>query len=300
MNPVISESSGTAKGVIAGLTGFLFLALTGICVKFEFKYGATAEWIILIQYLTGLIIILIIASRNNFKDLRTSNLKFQFIRGITGILAFTCYVTAISRIPIVNASLLNNSAPLFIPIVTLIWLKNKIDEKIWWGIIVGFTGIVFILDPSAGDLIKKGDLYGIASGILLAVSYVALGELTKTENFISILFYYTLSGIILSLPFAIFNFNVPPLIVWIYGISAGLLFISYLYLIQFAYRYVKAVQLAPLNFSVVVFMGILDWLIFDNVPGLFSLIGIVLVSFGGILAISLHEKDNKDLKHHWH
>lgn len=300
MNQVKSEISGMAKGVISGLTGFLFLALTGVCVKLEFKSGASIEWIIIIQYLTGLIIILIIASKSKFRDLKTSRLKLQLFRGAAGISAFACYATSISKIPLVNASLLNNTAPLFIPIVTLIWLKNKIDEKIWWGILTGFTGIILILDPSTGDLLKRGDLYGLASGIFLAVSYVVLGVLTKTENFISIIFYYLLFGFIVFLPVAFLSSSFPSLLIWVYGISAGILFISYLYLIQYAYRFVAAVKLSPLNFSVVVFTGILDWLLFGNVPGILSIAGILLVSFGGILAITLHEKDNKNLKHHWH
>lgn len=300
MNPEKSERSEMIRAVIAVLSGFLFLALTGVCVKLEFKSGASIDWIIVIQYLTGLIIILIIASKNKFTNLKTTNLKLQLLRGAAGISAFACYATAISKIPLVNASLLNNTAPLFIPIVTMVWLKNKIDEKIWWGIFVGFTGIIFILDPSAGDFLKKGDLYGLASGIFLAFSYVVLGVLTKTENFITIIFYYLLTGFIIFLPVALLSFSLPPLIIWIYGISAGILFISYLYLIQYAYRFVAAVKLSPLNFSVVVFTGIFDWLIFGNVPGILSIIGIILVISGGILAITLHEKDNKNLKHHWH
>ncbi len=300
MKSDISDMSGALKGIIAVLAGFLFLSLVGVMIKLELSEGANIAWVVLIQYITGLIIISTVASKNNFRDLRTSKLKLHFIRGFTGILAFTCYAIAISKIPLVNAALLNNSAPLFIPIVTMIWLKNKIDEKIWWGISVGFIGIVFILDPSAGDLLKKGDLYGLAAGIILAVSYVALGQLTKTENFITILFFYTLTGFILSLPFALFNFPVPPLVVWIYGISAGIFLTGYLFLLQYAYRFVEAVKLSPLNFSVVVFTGILDWFIFGNVPGILTVIGIVLVSAGGILAITLHEKDNKNLKHSWH
>ena len=296
----MEEKSGTVKGITATLAGFFFLALVGVMIKFELSAGANIAWIVFIQYAASLFIISVIASKNNFRDLRTSKLKLHFIRGITGILAFTCYSIAISKIPLVNAALLNNSAPLFIPIVTMIWLKNKIDEKIWWGISVGFIGIIFILDPSTGDFLKKGDLYGLAAGIILAVSYVALGQLTKTENFITILFFYTLTGFIVSLPFALFNFHVPPLIVWIYGISAGIFLIGYLFLLQYAYRFVEAVKLSPLNFSVIVFTGILDWFLFGNAPGILTVIGIILVSAGGILAITLHEKDNKNLKHHWH
>lgn len=104
----------------------------------------------------------------------------------------------------------------------------------------------------------------------------------------------------MSLPFAINNWSNPPLLIWIYGILTGVLFISYLYLLQYAYEFVEAVKLAPFNYAVIVFTGLFDWWLFNHVPDVLSVIGIILVSAGGILAISLHEKNNKELKHHWH
>lgn len=293
------NSSGTAKAICAIILAFMFLALVSVFMKLIIKSGATIEWAVFVQFAIGFVIMSIAASKNNFRDLITSKLKYHLVRGIGGVLAFACTAIAISKIPLVNASLLNNTAPLFIPIITLIWLKNKIEKKIWWGILLGFIGIIFILDPKENDFLKSGDFYGIAAGIFLAVAYVALGVLTKTESFISILFYYALIAVILCLPFAIYNWSDPPVLIWIYAISAGILFVAYSFLLQYAYRYVAAVKLSPLNFSVVVFTGFFDWLIFGHVPGILSLIGIVLVTAGGILAITIHEKDNKELKHHW-
>jgi drug/metabolite transporter (DMT)-like permease len=290
----------TLKAIGAIIIAFLFLALVSVLMKIEIKSDATIEWAIFIQSATGFLIMSVIAARNNFRDLKTSKLKYHIVRGVGGIFAFACTAIAISKIPLVDASLLNNTAPLFIPIITLIWLKNKIEKKIWWGILVGFIGIIFILDPKEDDLLKSGDLYGIAAGISLAIAYVALGVLTKTESFVSILFYYAFISFVLSFPFAILNWCNPPVLIWIYAVAAGILFIAYSFLLQYAYRYVAAVKLSPLNFSVVVFTGFFDWLIFGHVPGISSLIGIVLVTAGGILAITLHEKDNKELKHHWH
>jgi len=288
------------KAVIATLAGFAFLSMIAVFVKLEGNGGASIQWIVLMQYLTCLVIISILAAKNKFRDLKTSVLKYHIIRGITGILAFGCGVAAITKIPLVNASLLNNTAPLFIPIITLLWLKTKIDEKIWYGIVTGFIGIILILRPKPGDLLSEGDMYGIAAGIFLAIAYVSLKILTKTESFITVLFYYSAIATMLSLPFAIMNWTNPPLEIWIYGILTGICFISYLFLIQYSYGLVDAIKLAPFNYAVVVFTGIFDWLIFKNVPGLLSLLGIALVIIGGILAITLHEKDNKHLKHHWH
>ncbi|MEO8210515.1 MAG: DMT family transporter [bacterium] len=300
MEEIKSGKNGTIKAIAATLLGFILLATVSVFIKLELSAGASIEWVVFIQYLTGFVIIILISSKNKFHGLKTTKIKFHLIRGITGVLAFSCFTIAVTEIPMVNAALLNNSAPIFIPLITLIWLKTKVDEKIWWGIFVGFIGIILILNPGAGGFLKSGDLIGLAAGIFLAIAYVSLGVLTKTESFVTILFYYSLIAVVFSFPFAISNWSNPPLIIWVYGISSGVFFISYLYLLQFAYRFMPAVKLAPLNFSVVIFTGIFDWIIFGHVPGLISLLGIVLVIAGGILAITLHEKNNKELKHHWH
>ncbi len=299
---MIEESGNyrSLKAVVLILLAFLMLASVGILIKLQLNAGVSVEWIVFVQYFTCLIITLIVSAAKKFPVMRTAKTKYHIIRGVSGVLAFSCFAYAISKIPLVNASLLNNTSPIFIPIVTFIWLRVKIDKNIWWGIMIGFIGIIFILDPSEKEFLKTGDLFGLASGIFMSIAYVALGMLTKTESFLTILFYYSLISVLIFLPLALNNWVDPPFIVWLYAISTGILFFCYVFFHQYAYRFLSAVKLSPLNFSVVVFTGLLDWFIFGNVPDLFSVIGIVLVIIGGILAIVLHERDSKDLKHHWH
>lgn len=298
--PVTESKIQNGTAIASVITAFLFLSLVSLLIKLQENAGAKLEWILFMQFLSSLIIITAIASRNKFRDLRTQKLKYHIIRGVTGIIAFTCFAISMSKIPLVNAVLLNNTTPLFIPFITLLWLKIKIDEKIWYAILTGFAGIIFILKPSSHELLKEGDLYGLASGIILAVSYVDLKILTKTESFVTIIFYYSLIAFLISAPFALLSrADLTPHILY-YGILTGVFFVSYLYLLQYSYKFIEPVKLSPFNYLVIVFTGIFDWLFFDNIPDLFSVIGIVLVSAGGIIAISLHEKDNKELKHHWH
>ncbi len=300
MNNLVLKKSGTFRAITAALSAFLFIAINSMLIKLEEKSSATIEWIVFIQYLTCLIIITIISSRNKFRDLRTGKAKYHIIRGVAGVLAFSFYVIAITKIPLVNAALLHNTAPIFIPVITFLWLKIKIDKKIWWGILTGLAGVVIILKPKLSFLIEPGDLFGLASGFILAIAYVALRVLTKTESFKTILFYYSFIAVVLSMPFAINNWSNPPLLIWIYGILTGVFFMSYIFLLQYSYRFIEPIKLAPFNYSVVVFTGILDWILFRYIPDLSTLTGIILVTAGGILAITLHERDNKELKHHWH
>jgi drug/metabolite transporter (DMT)-like permease len=294
-----SLSKSNPKAIVAVIIAFFFLACVSALTKLQVSYVHIAQ-IVFVQFSTCLLISVVIASKNKFRDLKSDKLKYQIVRGAAGVFAFAACAVAMSTIPLVNAVLLNNSAPLFIPIITLIWLKTKIDEKIWYGIVTGFIGIIFILKPTSEALLKTSDMYGLASGILLAIAYVALKILTRTESLTSVIFYYSLIGVILSLPFAILNWKNPPLIIFCYGILAGILFMGYMFTLQYAYSLMEALKLAPFNYIVIVFTGIFDWLFFGHIPDVLSVIGIVLVSAGGLLAITLHEKDNKQLKHHWH
>ncbi|MFZ1461182.1 MAG: DMT family transporter, partial [Ignavibacteria bacterium] len=60
---------------------------------------------------------------------------------------------------------------------------------------------------------------------------------------------------------------------------------------------IEPVKLSPFNYTVVVYTGVLDWILFNYVPDLSSIIGIILVTAGGIFAITLHEKDHKEMKY---
>lgn len=287
-----------AAAIISAVISFFLLACVSILIKLQ-EQKASIQWIIFIQFSTGLIVMTVIASTNKFRDLKTSKIKYHIIRATMGVFAFAASAVAMTKIPLVNAVLMNNSAPLFIPIITLLWLHEKIDERIWFGIITGFIGIIFILKPNSHNLIKTGDLFGLSSGIFLAIAYVALKILTKTESITSVAFYYSLTGVILSIPFATLNWSTPPLLIWVYGIASGICLIGYMFLLQNAYKFMEAIKLSPFNYLVIVFTGIFDWLIFDQIPDIYSVIGIILVSTGGLIAIMLHEKNNKKLKHHW-
>jgi hypothetical protein len=53
-------------------------------------------------------------------------------------------------------------------------------------------------------------------------------------------------------------------------------------LIIFAYRYAKPGRIAPFNYSVVVFSGLIGWIVWHNRPDALALVGVLLVSAGGI------------------
>jgi drug/metabolite transporter (DMT)-like permease len=54
-------------------------------------------------------------------------------------------------------------------------------------------------------------------------------------------------------------------------------------LIIFAYQYAKPGHIAPFNYSVVVFSGLIGWIVWHDRPDALALVGVLLVTAGGIL-----------------
>jgi drug/metabolite transporter (DMT)-like permease len=57
-----------------------------------------------------------------------------------------------------------------------------------------------------------------------------------------------------------------------------------------AYAHASAARVSPFNYSVVVFAGLIDWFVWQRVPNLLSLAGVLLVCAGGILATINHQR----------
>ena len=288
-----------AKGIISALIAFFFLSLIGVLVKLAGKEGASLGWIVFIQYTTAFIVSFIMSAANKFQNLKPANFPYELLRGTAGVASFFCFVFAMTEIPLVDASLLQNTAPIFIPIIGLIWLKERVEKKIWLGIIIGFIGIILIIKPDS-SIFKAGDLIGLASGVLLALGYAAMKVITKTDSFKTILFYFSATAFVLSLPLGIIYWSNPALSGWLYASLSGILLVAYLNLLQFAYQRTEPAKLSPFNYSVVVFIGLLDWWLFGHMPDTLTVIGIVVVSAGGIITILWHEKNNAALKHGVH
>jgi len=128
------------------------------------------------------------------------------LRTACGFLGGACIVTSLACTSIVNTTLLENTAPLFLPIALFLWLRQKIAPKMWIGIVVGFIGVAFILRPTGSLAEEKGALFGLAAGVLWAVAQIALRLLTSREKGPSILFYYFGLSTLIASPLAYLTF----------------------------------------------------------------------------------------------
>ena len=83
--------------------------------------------------------------------------------------------------------LLNQSMPLFIPLVERAWLGERIPTRLWGVLGLGFAGLLLILRPGTG-VFEPAALVGLASAVLASVAQVGIRRLTRTEPVTRIVF----------------------------------------------------------------------------------------------------------------
>lgn len=278
--PANSLQIGLALGVVTVFLGSIVAAGAK-----HLSNQLSIATIVLAQYLICFLMSLPwLIKHGGLKALKTDYPWQHIVRGFSGCACFYTFFIALKHIPLVDATLLRNTAPLIVPLVILVWMRVGVPRSRWLPLIIGFIGIAVILKPGEQGA-SVWHLVAFSSGIGLAVSMVATRVLAKTEPESRILFYYYAISLIFAVPFFIFNYEPIPVLTWpwLVGIGAAMYFTFALY--TRAYRYVKASVLAPTSYFAVVFAGLLDWIVWDHLPDIWVICGTILVVGGGILSL---------------
>lgn len=272
------------RGSLYALVGFFFMAVFGILTKEALESGS-AIWVSFYAYVAGVTPLCFYVFYKGFEYLKSEHYPYLIGRAVFGCLASFLYTISINYIPIVNSTLLFNTAPIFIPILSILFLKAHIKKSIWLAIAIGFIGIIFIIRPTGAIFTQVGNLIALASGISLAVAYLLMKLLTASDPGIRIIFYYLGIGALVQIPLILFAGAQPDIRSVIFsGISGIMLLISQLALVN-AYRYALASQVGVYQYCSVVFVGLLQWWIWGAVPNVWDFIGVLLVTIAGVMII---------------
>jgi len=281
---VVTEAPNIFKGSLYALAAFFFMALFGILTKAALE-GGSVFWVSFIVYLTGTLALLPIIAQKGFSYLKSEHYTFLVGRAVVGTLASFCYTISIHYIPIMNGTLLFNTAPIFIPILATLFLKAKIERNTWIAVLIGFIGIIVIIKPTQAIFTQTGNLIGIFSGISLAIAYLLMKLLTATDPGIRIIFYYLGIGTLLQIPALFFSEYLPTQESCVYAALGGFLLLAAQMALVTGYKYAKASEIGIYQYTSVVFVCLFDWLLWGTIPTKGEIIGVSLVSLAGIIII---------------
>jgi drug/metabolite transporter (DMT)-like permease len=283
------QGSNLSKALLLTLLTSLFGSLVAAGTKFASGY-ISIHVIVFAQYAIGCLLSLPVVLRQGegMAGLATQRFPLHLFRGIAGLISFYAFYLALMEIPLVDASLLRNSAPLCVPLVALIGLRISIARRSWWPLIVGFAGVLCILRPG-GDGVSWWHLLGLCSGLLLAVSMVTTRLLVSTEPTGRVLFYYFAISLLVTLPMAVIYWEPAPWYAWMTVLAIGFSISLAMSTYTRAFFYAKPSVVSPVSYFGVVFAGLWGWMFWDQIPDMWTYAGVGLVVFGAVLTLLLGE-----------
>ena len=180
--------------------------------------------------------------------------------------------TALTLIPLAEATALSFTAPLFATLGAALILGEIVRQRRIIAIFFGFVGTLIILRPGI-EAVSPGALLAIANAITIAITVLIVKKLTTTEKPITIVAYMALLQTPMALIPALFYWEWPSLITWTWLFClAGAGTIGHL-------MYTKAIQLAevsqlqPIDFVRLPIIALFGYIVFAEQPSIWVWIG---------------------------
>src|SRR5437899_2830813 len=149
------------------------------------------------------------------------------------------------------------------------------------------VAVVLIIKPRPSLLANPSSLIALLAAVFSAIALVTVNTLSRTDRPDTILFYYFLIASLATAPFAVLQWKTPEPAQWGLLIGVGVFMALAQLLIILAYEHATASQIAPFNYSVVLFSVVIGWIVWHDVLDWIAVLGILLVCAGGICSVVL-------------
>ena len=212
--------------------------------------------------------------------------KLYLIRIVCPLIALGIIFYSINRFEIVNVLLLQNSAPLFVPVIAWLIFRVSTPFKVKLGLITGFIGLAIILKPSINIVEQLHSFLPLLAGVLIAMASISIRLIGNVNTPNQMFFYFFYISTVISGIYAAFTWKTPETInQWMLIIGIGVSGLFYQVLLSLSFMKAPVRLTSPLIFMQTVFVALIDWIIWSSVPSISTLTGAFLVITGGIITI---------------
>ena len=268
------------------LASFFFSLMT-LCVKNIDKRIPIYE-LVFFRSLLSLMITLSIINLKNINPWGV-NKPLLILRGLLGTLALVCIFFAIRNMPLGISTVIQYTYPIFISIFAGIFIKEKITKNIVFALIIGWFGMLVILNPTqlSNINVEIENVYiaiAFLGSVCTALAYITVKKLSFTEDIYVIIEYFPLVSLISLSPIVLINWVTPNMneLIWIFGIGLftqlGQTFLTV------GLKNFPASEASAINYLQVLFGSIWGVLFFSEVININFLLGALLVLLGTILS----------------
>ena len=268
--------------------GFLYMFLSvctfsvmDLLVKWSSDYP-TGE-VLFFRGFFGLLPTYFLIPKNKLKTFYTTERsKEHLFRCLMGLIALIAIVVALRELPLAVVVSLSYAAPLFITVLSIFFLSEKVGIFRWLAVLIGFIGVIIIAEPGFKGM---NYLYFLPLIFCIGMAFVTITirKLSSTEPIWLISIFFTITISIAGLATIPMGWIIPNfqdfILLALIGVTGGS---ANLFLTQ-SYKLSEVSLVAPLKYLALVFAIIFGYLIWNEIPTIKTLIGASLVVLASLI-----------------
>ena len=280
-----ARRSDSLRGIALMTLGMFLFSGVDTMGKFltETLHPVQIVWFRQSGLLLGVLILIAMQGRS---VLRTVHLKLQIGRGVLAACSATLFIVGVAHVPLADAVAITFVAPFMVTVMGALILREPVGARRWAAVVIGFIGTLIVIRPGMGVIHPAAGLLIIAASAFalrqVLSRVLAGGDRTRT----TVAYTAIVSWVLLSLPLP-FVWQTP-----VSGLEIGLLIAIAVFaafgevLVIMALDAAQAVVVAPVQYSLLIWGTLYGFLVFGDLPDLWTGIGAVVIVATGLYTLN--------------
>ncbi|NMA97708.1 MAG: DMT family transporter [Phyllobacteriaceae bacterium] len=283
MSVVSPIESRANLGIGLVLIAQLVLLVLDVSAKWLSVEGMSTGEIVFMRYGMHLILLVLLFLPVSGKELFVSNnWKLELLRGACLLITTGLNFLAMRYLPLTVTAAIQFTSPLLICALSGPLLGETVGWRRWLAIAVGFVGILVIVRPGT-EAFQPAALLSLGCAFFLALFSILTRKLAGVDSAQTQQFYAGATPVILLLPIAFTDWTWPSMpISWVAFFIMGAAGLGGHFLNSVAHRFASPATLAPFSYLSLIYLSIASWLIFDQPPDEWFVLGVAIIVASGL------------------
>ncbi|MGI9435159.1 MAG: DMT family transporter [Geminicoccaceae bacterium] len=278
------------------------IALYALGMFFMSTMDVSAKWlsgdypvvqVVFLASLFALLPALLVLRNEGARTLLSPKWMYLILRSViaTGTIFF--FFFALKHLPLAEVAAIFAVAPLLMTAMAALLLREDVGLRRWMATMLGLLGATIIIRP--GSLaFDPASLLALGSAFCYALAMILSKMMVRIESNAAIMFYNYVTVNIISGAMLLFTWTMPNGKDTLIFVSMGIFGGCANYFCISACRSSPIQALAPFDYTALIWAILFGYLFWQHVPDLWTWVGAVAVTMGGIYVLSGNASPNND------
>jgi drug/metabolite transporter (DMT)-like permease len=269
------------RGIAMILASTVFLGASDVTAKYLSATLPSIEiaWIRFLVF--AMIMVPAMLPGSPLYALRSDRKGLHVMRGVTLLLSSLLFISGLGFLPIAEASATGFVSPLFVTALSIFFLGERVGMRRWIATAVGLIGVLIILRPGSSAF-HPAAFFPIVSALAWACTLIMTRMMSGREHAITTMTYSSIVGVCIVSALVPFVWVTPSWHDILFGILIGVASTAGQWIVVLAFRYADASVLAPFQYTQLLWVSILGFMIFGEVPDAWTVTGAAFIVASGL------------------